>query len=221
MDPKAAAAEAGAALIEDGMVVGLGSGSTAALAVEAIGRRGRKIIGIPTSEKTADLARRWGIELSTLAAHERIDLTVDGADEIETGTLALVKGRGGALLREKIVAAATRRLVIVADESKVVERLTAYERPIPVEVVTFGWESTARRLRALGAEPKLREGFLTDGGHYILDCLFPSVPEPALLAPALDSTVGVVEHGLFLGMAAEAIIGSETGVRVMRCGPQS
>ncbi len=221
MDPKAAAAEAAAALIEDKMVVGLGSGSTAALAVAAIGRRGRKIIGIPTSEKTAGLARQWGIELSTLAAHEYIDLTVDGADEIETGSLALIKGRGGALLREKIVAAATRRLVIVADESKVVERLSAYERPIPVEVVTFGWESTARRLRALGAEPKLREGFLTDGGHYILDCLFPSVHEPALLAPALDGTVGVVEHGIFLGMAEQAIIGSETGVRVMRCGPRS
>ena len=102
------------------------------------------------------------------------------------------------------------------------ERLSAAERPIPVEVVPFGWESTARRLRALGAEPKLREGFLTDGGHYILDCLFPSVvADPALLAPALDGTVGVVEHGLFLGMAAEAIIGSETGVRVLRCEPQS
>ncbi|HUB80485.1 MAG TPA: ribose-5-phosphate isomerase RpiA [Bryobacteraceae bacterium] len=217
MDPKAVAAEAAAALIEDGMIVGLGSGSTAAFAVEAIGRLGRKIVGIPTSEKTRELARRCGIELSTLAAHESIDLTVDGADEIETGTLALVKGRGGALLREKIVAAATRRLVIVADESKIVNRLTAVERPIPIEVVTFGWESTARRLQALGAQPKLREGFLTDGGHYILDCLFPEVAEPALLAPAIDGTVGVVEHGLFLGMAAEAIIGSESGVRVMRC----
>ncbi len=221
MDPKAVAGEAAAALIEDGMVVGLGSGSTAALAVAAIGRRGCRIVGIPTSEKTGELARKWGIELTTLAAHEYIDLTVDGADEIETGTLALIKGRGGALLREKLVAAATRRLVIVADESKVMERLSATERPIPVEVVPFGWESTARRLRALGAEPKLREGFLTDGGHYILDCLFPGVADPARLAPALDGTVGVVEHGLFLGMAAEAIIGSETGVRVLRCEPQS
>jgi ribose 5-phosphate isomerase A len=216
-DAKRRAAEAAAALVEDGMVVGLGSGTTAAIAVEAIGRRGLRIAGIPTSEKTSELARRCNIALSTLAAHPRIDLTVDGADEIETGTLALIKGRGGALLREKIVAAATERLVIVADESKVVSRLSATERPIPVEVVPFGWETTAERLRALGAEPKLREGFLTDGGHYILDCLFPEIEEPAVLAPALDALVGVVEHGLFLGMAAEAIVAGDGGVRVMRC----
>jgi ribose 5-phosphate isomerase A len=220
-NPKAAAAEAAATLVEDGMIVGLGSGTTAALAVEAIGRRRPRIVGVPTSEKTAALARRCGIELSTLAAHERLDLTIDGADEIERGTLALIKGRGGALLHEKIVAAATARLVIVADESKIVDRLSAIDRPIPVEVVPFGWESTARRLRALGAEPKLRDGFLTDSGHYILDCLFPGVEAPALLAPALDGVVGVVEHGLFLGMASEAMVGSETGVRVMRCEPRS
>ena len=211
------AAEAAAELVKDGMIVGLGSGTTAAVAVEAIGRRGLRIVGVPTSEKTAELARRCGIALTTLAAHPHLDLTIDGADEIETGTLALIKGRGGALLREKIVAAATGRLVIVADESKVVPRLSALERPIPVEVVPFGWETTAERLEALGAEPKLREGFLTDGGHYILDCLFPEVEEPAALAPALDATVGVVEHGLFLGMASEAIIAGDAGVKVLRC----
>src|SRR6185437_12216048 len=150
-------------------------------------------------EQTGELARRCGIELTTLAAHPRIDLTVDGADEVETGTLALIKGRGGALLREKIVAAATQRLVIVADESKVVERLSAVERPLPIEVVPFGWETTAARLRALGADPKLRQGFVTDGGHYILDCLFPGGADLAGLAPAIDGIVGVVEHGLFLG----------------------
>jgi ribose 5-phosphate isomerase A len=214
---KQEAAEAAAALVKDGMVVGLGSGTTAAVAVEAVGRRGLRIAGVPTSEKTAELARRCGIVLTTLAAHPRLDLTIDGADEIETGTLALIKGRGGALLREKIVAAATKRLVIVADESKVVPRLSAAERPIPVEVVPFGWETTAARLVALGAEPKLREGFVTDGGHYILDCLFPNIEEPAALAPALDALVGVVEHGLFLGMASEAIVASEGGVRVLRC----
>jgi ribose 5-phosphate isomerase A len=218
---KLLAAEAAAARIEDGMVVGLGSGTTAAIAVEAIGRRRPRIVGIPTSEKTAELARRWGIALTTLAAHPQIDVTIDGADEIEIGTLALIKGRGGALLREKIVAASTKRLVIVADETKLVERLSAVERPIPVEVVPFGWETTAERLRALGAEPKLREGFLTDGGHYILDCLFPTIEELAALAPALDSIVGVVEHGLFLEMADEAIVAFDGGVKVLRCGRRS
>ncbi len=211
------AAEAAAALVKDGMIVGLGSGTTAAIAVEAIGRRGLRIQGVPTSEKTAGLARQFGIALTTLAAQPRLDLTIDGADEIETGTLALIKGRGGALLREKIVATATSRLVIVADESKVVPRLSAVERPLPIEVVPFGWETTAERLRALGAEPKLREGFLTDGGHYILDCLFPKIEEAAALAPALDATVGVVEHGLFLGMASEAIVAGDGGVKVLRC----
>jgi ribose 5-phosphate isomerase A len=220
-DAKRQAAEAAAALVEDGMIVGLGSGTTAAIAVDAIGRRGLRIAGIPTSEKTAELARRCGIALSTLAANPRIDLTIDGADEIETGTLALIKGRGGALLREKIVAAATERLVIVADESKIVPQLRAVERPIPVEVVPFGWETTAERLHALGGEPKLREGFLTDGGHYILDCLFPEIEEAAALAPALDATVGVVEHGLFLGMASEAIVAGDGGVQVLRCGRRS
>ena len=220
MDPEASkrvAAEAAAGLVEDGMVVGLGSGTTAAIAVEAIGRRRPRIVAVPTSEKTAELARRCGITLTTLAVQPRLDLTIDGADEIEAGTLALIKGRGGALLREKIVAAATARLVIVADESKLVERLSAVERPIPVEVVPFGWETTAGRLRTIGAEPVLREGYVTDGGHYILDCLFPKIEEPASLAPALDAMVGVVEHGLFLGMASQAIVAGEAGVKVLRC----
>jgi ribose 5-phosphate isomerase A len=215
MDAKLAAAEAAAALVRDGMVVGLGSGSTAALAVNAIGRRAPRIIGIATSESTAALARQVGIQLTTLAERPRIDLTIDGADEIEVGTLHLIKGRGGALLREKIVASATERLVIVADESKVVDRLTAADRPIPVEVVPFGWESTADRLRAIGATPVLRAGFVTDGGHYILDCLWPEMGAAAELARRIDGIVGVVEHGLFIAMAAEAIIGTGNGTRVL------
>jgi len=214
---KRAAAEAAAALVEDGMVVGLGSGTTAAIAVEAIGRRGLNIIGIPTSNKTAELARRCGIKLTTLAGNPCLDLTIDGADEIEVGSLALIKGRGGALLQEKIVAASTERLVIVADDSKMVERLSAAERPIPVEVIPFGWEATAARLHKLGAQAKLREGYLTDAGHYILDCLFPRVTAVAELAPTLDGIVGVVEHGLFLGLATEAIVAGEGGVRTLRC----
>jgi ribose 5-phosphate isomerase A len=215
MDAKRSAAEAAAALVEDGMVVGLGSGSTAALAVEALARRGPRIVGIPTSEKTAKLARGLGIALTTLAERPRIDLTIDGADEVEVGTLHLVKGLGGALLREKIVACATERLVVVADESKIVERLTAAERPIPVEVVPFAWESTAERLRAIGAVPRLREGFVTDGGHYILDCLWAEMGPAAELAGRLDGIVGVVEHGLFIGMVAEAIVGGRERVRVL------
>ena len=215
MDAKLAAAEAAALLVQDGMVVGLGSGSTAALAVKAIGRRAPRIVGVATSESTATLARELGIALATLAERPRIDLTIDGADEIEVGTLHLIKGRGGALLREKIVASATARLVIVADESKVVDRLTAAERPIPVEVVPFGWESTAERLRQIGATPVLREGFVTDGGHYILDCLWADMGPASDLAQRIDGIVGVVEHGLFIGMAAEAIIGSASGTRVL------
>jgi ribose 5-phosphate isomerase A len=216
MDPKRVAAEAAAALVVDGMVVGLGSGSTAALAVQAIGRRAPRIVGVPTSEKTAELARGLGIRLETLAQQPQIDLTIDGADEVETGTLHLVKGRGGALLREKIVASVSERLVIVADESKVVAKLTAVDRPIPVEVAPFGWETTAERLRGIGAVPRLREGFMTDGGHYILDCLWQEIRDPCELARRIDGVVGVVEHGLFIGMASEAIVGSESGPRVLR-----
>jgi ribose 5-phosphate isomerase A len=217
MDAKRAAAEAAALLVEDGMIVGLGSGTTAAVAVEAIGRRAPRIVGVATSESTAALARSLGIRLATLAEQPRLDLTIDGADEVEAGTLNLVKGRGGALLREKIVASATARLVIVADESKLVERLSAAERPIPVEVVPFGWESTADRLRALGAAPRLREGFVTDGGHYILDCLWAAPIDAEALARQLDGVVGAVEHGLFIGMAVEAIVGDERGgTRVLR-----
>ena len=219
VDQKLAAAEAAAALVEDGMVVGLGSGSTAGLAVRAIGRRGPRIVGVATSEKTAELARGLGIALATLAERPRLDLTIDGADEVEVGTLHLVKGLGGALLREKIVACATARLVIVADESKVVERLTAAERPIPVEVVPFAWESTAGRLRGIGAEPTLREGFVTDGGHFILDCRWREMGPAAEMARRLDGVVGVVEHGLFIGMAEQAIIGGPNGVRVLHREP--
>lgn len=153
---KLAAAEAAAALVEDGMTVGLGSGSTASLAVAALARRvsqGLRITGIPTSEKTAGLARGLGIPLSTLADRGRVALTIDGADEVELGTLDLIKGLGGALLREKLVAAATVRLVIVVDESKLVDRLAADSRPLPVEVVIFAWQTTARRLESWAQMP--------------------------------------------------------------------
>jgi ribose 5-phosphate isomerase A len=216
---KLAAAQAAAQLVEDGMIVGLGSGSTASLAVAAIGKRtaqGLRILGIPTSEKTAELAHGLGIPLTTLAERDRIDLTIDGADEIERGSLDLVKGLGGALLREKIVASVTRRLVIVAGEDKLVDRIGENARPIPVEVAPFGWETTARRLRDIGAEWTRRlnadgQPFITDGGHMILDCRFQSPASARSLQERLDSTVGVMEHGLFLGMTSEAIVGRDSG----------
>jgi ribose 5-phosphate isomerase A len=216
---KLAAADAAAELVEDGMVVGLGSGSTATLAVAAIGRRtakGLHIIGIPTSEKTADQARALGIPLTTLDEQASIDLTIDGADEIERETLDLVKGLGGALLREKLVATVSKRLVIVADEDKLVDRIGENARPIPVEVAPFGWRSTARRLSALGAEWTQRmtpagQPFITDGGHIILDCRFHSAVSARSLQERLDTMVGVMEHGLFLGMTSEAIVGRSNG----------
>jgi ribose 5-phosphate isomerase A len=219
---KQAAAESTVALVGDGMVVGLGSGSTAAFAVSAVARRvreGLRIIAIPTSESTAARAREGGIPLTTFAEHARIDITIDGADEIEAGSLNLIKGHGGALLREKIVAGASRRLVIIADESKLVERL-GLRTTIPVEVIPFGWQITARRLQELGAKVTLRRGageepFSSDGGHYILDCGFEMRASADSLAEELDGTIGVVEHGLFLGMAAEAHLAGSGGVRVL------
>ena len=221
MKLKKAAADWAVALIEDGMVVGLGTGSTASLILEPLAariRQGLRIVGIPTSERTAEQARALGIPLSTLSDHARVDLTIDGADEVELGTLNLIKGRGGALLREKIVASASARLVIVADESKLVERLGC--GVVPVEVIPFGWQSTARRIESLGGSPVLRlrpEGgaFVTDGGHYILDCAFGRISSAASLDGELNGVVGVVEHGLFLGLADQVAVGRAGGVEVL------
>lgn len=222
---KRAAAESAATQVRDGMIVGLGSGSTAALAVSALGRRvreGLRIAGIPTSERTAAQARALSIPLSTLAEHSQIDLTIDGADEAETGSLNLIKGHGGALLREKIVASVSRQFVIVVDESKLVDRL-GLRQSVPVEVIPFGWQAAARKLRDLGANALLRrdsdgEAFKSDGGHYILDCVFGRLDAAETLADALDHVVGVVEHGLFIGLASEVRVAETGGVRVLyRC----
>jgi ribose 5-phosphate isomerase A len=218
---KQAAAEWAAALIEDGMVVGLGTGSTASLMLEPLAariRQGLRMVGIPTSERTAELARALGIPLATLADHARVDLTIDGADEVELGTLNLIKGRGGALLREKIVAGASARLVIVADESKLVERLG--RGAVPIEVVPFGWQAAARRIESLGGSPALRlrtdgEAFVTDGGHFILDCAFGPISPADSLDRELNGIVGVVEHGLFLGLADQVGVGRAGGVEVL------
>jgi ribose 5-phosphate isomerase A len=215
---KRAAAEAAAALIEDGMVVGLGTGSTAYFAIEALIRRvreGLSILGIATSERSDAQARAGGIPLTTFAEHRRLDITIDGADEIATGSLDLIKGLGGALLREKIVAAASDRLVIVADARKLVDRLGGTAK-LPVEVVPFGWQTTSERLAQLGAHPVLRGGeaspFHTDGGNLILDCDFGRIADPAALDQAIGQTIGVVETGLFIGMAGMALVADHTGV---------
>src|SRR5271166_3713781 len=204
-DLKKAAANWAAAQLEDGMVVGLGSRSTASFAVAEIGRlvkAGLRIVGVPTSETTAEQARNLGIPLSTLGEHPEIDVTIDGADQVEMRTLNLIKGGGGNLLREKIVATASKRLVIVVDHGKLVDRLRSQ---VPVEVAQFGWQSTARMLAALGSEPVARvdpEGkmYVTDGGNFILDCAFGPIASPLEIQSRLDATVGVVEHGLFLGL---------------------
>lgn len=220
---KIAASESAAALVTDGMLVGLGSGSTAALAVNALGRRvreGLRIVGIPTSDKTATQARALGIPLSTLTVTSEIEITIDGADEVEPGSLNLIKGHGGALLREKIVANSSKRLVIVIDGGKLVERL-AEKFPVPVEVVPFGWERTARQLSEMGARPSLRrnsdgEPFLSDSGHYILDCAFDPAVSAASLARELDHVIGLVEHGLFIGLTSEVHVATSAGVQVLR-----
>jgi ribose 5-phosphate isomerase A len=219
-DLKHLAADAAAAQLHDGMIVGLGSGSTARMAVAAIGKRvqqGLRIVGIPTSEQTADQAVHLGIPLSTLGEYSAIDVTIDGADEVELGSLHLIKGGGGNQLREKIVAIAGSRMVVIVDETKLVTQLGTHFK-VPIEVVQFGWQATARNLGKLKANPGLRLGhdgepFVTDGGNYILDCAFGPIADAVALERELDSVVGVVEHGLFIGIATEILIGSHDGVK--------
>ena len=223
-DPRAAlkrdAAEAAAALVTDGMVVGLGTGSTAYFAIAALIRRvgeGLQITAIPTSERSAAQAQAGGIVLTDFAAHPTIDLTIDGADAVAEGSLDLVKGLGGALLREKIVAAASRRLIIVVDDSKLVPKL-GKTTPVPVEVVPFGWQATAAHITALNARADLRKDaagapFRTDGGNYILDCHLGAIDDPAGMDHRLQAIVGVVETGLFVGRTSEVFAAATTGVR--------
>lgn len=220
---KRAAGEAAAALVGDGTTVGLGTGSTAAFFVRALGARaaaeGLKLRCVATSTATEDLARSVGLTLIDLNDAGAIDLTVDGADEIGPG-LALIKGGGAALLREKLVWEASRRSVVIADAAKRVKTLGAF--PLPVEVVAFGHRTTALRLCDalaecdLGAAPRLRlrDGapVITDNGGVIYDVACGTIPDPARLAHALKSVTGVVEHGLFLDLADEGLIGTEAGV---------
>lgn len=221
---KQLAAEKAVEQVQSGMVLGLGTGSTTRYAVDKIGQLWQSghltnIVGIPTSEGTATLARHYGIPLTTLFEHPLIDVAIDGADEVDPH-LNLIKGLGGALLREKMVEQKAQKLLIVVDERKISRQLGTVS-PVPVEVVRFEWRYTARWLEGLGCQPILRGGeaspYLTDNGNYILDCHFPQpITEAEALAHQLTARVGVVEHGLFLGMATEVIVASATGVQVLR-----
>lgn len=174
---------------------------------------------MPTSERTARLARELGIPLTTLEEHPRLDLTIDGADEVVLSTLDVIKGLGGALLREKIVALASEVEILIVDESKVVEVL-GERTPVPVEVVAFGWVGACEALAGLGCETTRRPGkeggpYVTDSGNYLIDCKFPRIEDPAALAGQIKAITGVVEHGIFAGIACRVVVAREAGVEVV------
>lgn len=226
---KRAAAEAAVREVSDGAIVGLGTGSTAELMLHALAsrvREGLRMRGVATSERTQTLAQSLGIPMAALDEVDHLDLSFDGADEVILPTLDLLKGRGGALLREKLVAASSRYRIILVDATKITRAL-GVGAAIPVEVETFGWRHTAARLAAPGCHltrraqpaspgaPAETPGapFLSDGGHYILDLLFDQPPDIAAVAARIKATTGVVEHGLFLGMTERVYIGGPDGVR--------
>lgn len=211
--------------VEDGMRLGIGTGSTAEEFVRLLAERvadGLTVRGVPTSERTARLCLELGVPLNSLDELPELDLTIDGADEVDSG-LRLMKGGGGALLREKIVAAASHRMIVIADESKVVETLGAY--PLPIEVNPFGLTATRIAIEKVAASLGLNadivqrgqngNAFRTDGGHFILDASFGLIPDAEALANALNAIPGVVEHGLFINLASLAIIAGPAGVRIL------
>jgi len=210
--------------VESGMVVGLGTGSTAIFAVRRIAELLRagsltSILGVPTSIQVEEAARQLDIPLTTLDEHPVLDLTIDGADEVDPD-LNLIKGGGGALLREKIVAQASRREIIVVDESKLSPALGTHW-PVPVEIIPFGWRTQVAYLESLGAQPILRQNsdgtpFVTDQDNLILDCRFGPIPDPAQLAAQMSERAGIVEHGLFVGLATDVIVASDEGIRHLR-----
>jgi len=221
-----AAARAALDHVEEGMALGIGSGSTAEHFIAALAERvagGLKVVGVPTSERSAALCRELDVPLVSLDDRPELDLAIDGADEFD-GDLNLIKGGGGALLREKIVAAAARRMIVIADESKEVAMLGRF--PLPIEVNGFGLKATTRAVAAAAAELGLggtillrnRGGapFETDGGHLILDASFGRIPDPRALSAALHAIPGVVEHGLFLGLAEAVIVARAAGVATLR-----
>ena len=223
---KELAGRAAAELVRDGDVVGLGTGSTAYFTVLALGERvklGLKMVGIPTSNATAELARAVGIPLATLDQHPVLDIDIDGADEIDP-QLNLIKGGGGAHLREKVIAAASKKMVVIADSGKLVSVLGKF--PLPVEIISFARAVVEKKIAALGATPKLRtrpdgSPYLTDNGNPILDCSFGKIEDPPVLARVLSEMPGVVEHGLFIGLANVALIGKGNSVATLRRKPKT
>jgi ribose 5-phosphate isomerase A len=224
VNPKQAAAEHGASLVQSGMVLGLGSGTTSTLMVQALGRKLREgalrnVIGVPSSSGIAAVAKESGVPLTTLDDRPTLDLDLDGADEVDPN-LGLIKGLGGALLREKIVATASRQVVIMVDESKLMSRLGT-KAPLPVEVVPFGWKTQLAFVESLGGKPTLRtepdgRPFVTDEGNHILHCRFEGgIANPVELEARLLSRAGIVGTGLFLGIAHRVIVGRTDGVEVL------
>jgi ribose 5-phosphate isomerase A len=219
-DLKQAAGERAADFVSSGMVIGLGTGSTTLFTIRRLGvlvASGdlQNVLGIPTSNASAELAQEVGIPLTTLAEHPVIDITIDGADEVDPD-FNLIKGAGGALLHEKIVAQASLREVIVVDDAKLSPRLGS-QRALPVEVVQFAWRVEEEYLADMGAEVNVRRGgdndvFVTDEGNWILDCTFPPIADAARLSAQLARRAGVIEHGLFLGLATDLVVASAEGV---------
>ena len=211
-DEKRLAGEAAVEFVEDGMVVGLGTGSTVRYFIERLGAmtaEGLKVTGVPTSMQTERLALKAGISLDTLEGHPRLDLAVDGADEVDH-ELNLIKGMGGALFREKIVAKAAKRFIVVVDSSKLVSRL-GERTPVPVEVHVFGWKATVGWLGSLGCTPLLRKSgsapYITDNGNFIVDCKFGPISDPPALEGRINNLPGVVQNGIFTDMADIVIVG--------------
>jgi ribose 5-phosphate isomerase A len=217
---KSVAARKSLEYVQDGMIVGLGTGTTVKYVLEFLGERvaqGLKIRGIPTSKASAAIATSLKIPLTSLDEVECIDVTIDGADEVGPG-LSLIKGGGGALLHEKIVASSSKRMVVVADEHKRVDQLGRF--PLPVEVIPFAEGPVRRQLEKLGAKPKLRtrqdgSPYITDEGNVIFDCHYGRISDPQAVGQAIKSLTGVVEHGLFLGLASVAIIAGDSGTQVL------
>jgi len=215
MIAKQAAAQKAIEYIKDGMTVGLGTGSTAFWVIQYLAqeiKNGMKVTAVATSKETEKLAAECGIPITEMDAVDHIDIDVDGADEVDV-RLNLVKGGGGALLREKIVAFNSHGFIVVVDESKMVDSLGKF--PLPVEVIPFGWEHTARHLASLGCTSMQRKSgaapYITDNGNYILDCHFNSIPDPAYLQAKINAVPGVVESGLFVKMATRIIVGYNDG----------
>lgn len=230
---KTLAARAAVQAIPDGALIGLGSGTTVDAMLHELAarvRQGLRVTGIPASQHTASLATSLGIPLANLDEVSTLTVSIDGADEVTLPNLHLIKGGGGALLREKLIAASSQYRIIIADSRKLVPALGS-AHPIPVEVTPFGWHHTSTRLATLGCQPRLRTAapatlpggvgaqsnqapYITDGGNYILDCHFGSISEPGALATAIKTTTGVVEHGLFLDMTDRVYISADTGIQV-------